>query len=304
MRALLILLLFLGGCQSKSPLNHFSGIAMTIPYHVTVGGKLSAEQRKEIESILAQVFEKTHHTFNNWNPDSEVSRFNHLPVGEKVVLSQELTDLLLLAKRVHTLSKGRFDPTVGKIAAAWKRSMSQGKIPHIDLPVGIDKLYIDEKGVWKGEEIELDLGGIAKGHAVDLLTSALLKSGYCNLYVEWGGEVRTLGLHPEGRKWIVAIKGIGIVEMGAEAMATSGNYEQRWSIDNTSYTHIIDPRTKRPLEVTQKSIASATVIAPTCAYADAVATALMLFETPEEAVAWAESLEDIKVWVGRGIHRL
>lgn len=268
---------------------------MTIPYRITVGESLSAKQKKEIDDIVSKVFEKTHCIFNNWNPHSEISKLNQAKVGEKIILSEELKELLMLAQKVYTLSQGRFDPTVGKLSHAWKT----GNLSAANYPIGMDKLKIVENTIWKEEEIDLDLGGIAKGHTVDLLVEALTKAGYNSLYVEWGGEIRTYGLHPEGRKWTIGIKGVGAVELDTSAIATSGNYEQMWMIENECYTHIIDPKTKKPLKVTSESIASATVVASSCALADAIATALMLFETPEEAVAWAGTLPDVKVWVAK-----
>lgn len=301
MRLFLLLFLFLlPGCDSKGPLTHFTGLAMTVPYRVTIGEPLSFQKKKQVEAKIQAVFEKTHQIYNNWNPHSEVSKLATLAAGEKISLSPELKDLLLLAKKIHLSSAGRFDPTVGLVAQIWKKALCEGKIPqNVDNEsVGFNLIHMEQDLFWKDHsQTSLDLGGIAKGAAVDLLTEELKKAGFDSLYVEWGGEIRTCGVHPEGRKWVVGIKGVATVELSNCALATSGNYEQFWHVEEKCFTHILDPRTKMPLLVLPHRIASATVMAKTCAEADAIATALMLFETPQEALAWAETLPDVQCWL-------
>ncbi|MFZ0566176.1 MAG: FAD:protein FMN transferase, partial [Chlamydiales bacterium] len=135
---------------------------------------------------------------------------------------------------------------------------------------------------------ELDVGGIAKGYAVDLLVERLEEAGFQSIYVEWGGEIRTKGFHPSGREWRVSLMGLDTLDLSNKSIAASGSCFQKWSVDNTSYTHIIDPQTKQPIKVTEYSITRVHVISQTCLQADALATALMLFNSTDEAEKWAE----------------
>ncbi|MBN4066634.1 FAD:protein FMN transferase [Simkania negevensis] len=120
-----------------------------------------------------------------------------------------------------------------------------------------------------------------------------------------GGEIRTQGSHPSGRRWRVSIRdarseadneGIATLEMDNQAIATSGDYLQNWSVKDDdatvhTYSHIINPKTLIPLKVEADRITSVTVVAPTCAMADGLATALMLFNNAAEAKKWAEALQ-------------
>ena len=141
-------------------------------------------------------------------------------------------------------------------------------------------------------EIYADLSGIAKGWAVDLIALRLREQGYDRFLVEVGGEVRSAGERAEGGAWRLAIespqpgsrKVQRIVELSGEAMATSGDYRNFYERHGRRYSHTIDPRTGRPVS---HSLASATVIHPRCAVADAWATAMMVLG-PEEGLRLAE----------------
>lgn len=275
---------------------------MTIPYEIKVGGKLSPERKKEAERIIQAGFSEINATFNNWNPLSEISQLSQLKSFTKKPISLKLKNLILLAQKVNLLSQGRFDPTVSPLSSLWKESLKKGKLPHEDSTImaslGCNKIHIESDLFWKeSDQTALDLGGIAKGYGVDIISEKLAENGFKNIFVEWGGEIRTIGPHPSGRKWKIAIRGVGIVEFQDCALATSGDYLQMWSVDGVKYTHIIDPRTKKPLIIRDHSIASTSVLAPTCAEADAIATALMLFDSSEEATHWISTLENVQCWI-------
>lgn len=280
---------------------------MTIPYHILIGDKVADEKKAQIEKIIAETFASVDRTFNNYNPESEISQLAQLKSGQTVLLSKELHHLLLLADKVHTLSCKRFDPTVAPLAKLWKDSLQAGHLPdpeklaQITPSVGWKHIHIDDEGFfWKEcSETSIDLGGIAKGYCVDKLVENLNEAGLQNTYVEWGGEIRTTGHHPTGRKWSIGIFGVTTIDLTNSSIATSGNYIQSWTVNGITYTHIIDPTTKEPLKVNEDSISSASVRGSTCAFADALATCLMLFPTSESAMQWAEQIPDIEVWIAK-----
>ncbi|MCB1212718.1 MAG: FAD:protein FMN transferase, partial [Chlamydiia bacterium] len=135
----------------------------------------------------------------------------------------------------------------------------------------------------------------------DLLVEGLTEMGYANIFVEWGGELRAYGHHPSGRPWMVAIRDAVSVDgenaksliqfpLEDSAIATSGNYLQQWRCEGRCYTHIINPLTGIPLEVTDQTPTSVTVLAQSCAEADAYATACMLFPSRNAATEWANAV--------------
>lgn len=309
----LLLFLFLvvfAGCQSKGPDNphHFYGTAMTMNYHIIIGSPLTKKESEKIKKAIDDTFSYIGETFNRYNPGSELSKINRGPKEELLQISSRMQDLLKQAEEVFMASQGRFDPTVLPLQLLWMEYLKEGKIPskeridHISQAVGWEKIELKAGHIKKGHDLlQLDLGGIAKGYAIDLLIDRLISFGYDNLFVEWGGEIRALGNHPEGRPWMVMISppndldpehAFEILPLVNEAVATSGDYLQYWETDEGRYCHILNPKTRAPLKRGADSIISVTVKAPTCALADALATAAMLFETKEEAKIWAESIKE------------
>jgi len=265
----------------------------------------SLQQKKEIETLITETFAEADTVYNNWNPQSEISQFNRLPAFQKKALSPLLVTLFQQVDLLTRLSEGRFDPTIDPLQRLWKASLQKGEIlsaeaiAAITPAVGWSHIHSEGSFYWKDHaQTAVDVGGIAKGYCMDLLIERLEEKGHHNAYVEWGGEVRTIGLHPAGRLWKVGIKGLGAVEMGNGSIATSGDYYQNWEVEGVTYFHIIDPRTATPLKQSPSSIATASVLAPTCTLADGLATTLMLFSTAEEASKWASSLENVQYWLG------
>jgi FAD:protein FMN transferase len=292
----LFFILFTLTCMSCNPSHaptRFEGVAMTIAYCVQIGDRLSDPEIATIEEIIRSTFSHIHQTYDNWNPDSEISKLNHLPANLQVALSLELASFLESVGEIVAQTEGRFDPTVEPLQQLWKKSLQQGALPSADSlaeltgAIGWDKIHVENGLFWKEHPLtRIDLGGIAKGYAVDLLAEQLAKAGYTQIYVEWGGEIRTLGLHPNHRPWKIGIRGLSSIDLTDAAIATSGSYIQNWSVGEVNYTHIIDPRTQEPLQ--NSPISSVSVIAPTCKEADAIATALMLFPSQETAKRWAK----------------
>ena len=135
-----------------------------------------------------------------------------------------------------------------------------------------------------------------KGFAVDCLLEKLWALGFSNTYVEWGGDIRASGEHPEGRPWNILLhffsKETEVFPLQDCALATSGDYEQIWETESGSYSHIIDPKSKQAIKRRSHSLAAVTVKAPNCALADALATACMTFSSAEEAHTWANKLTE------------
>ncbi len=253
-------------------------------------------RKGNVDAIIKKTFKQINQTFNNWNPKSEISKLNQLLEYQEIEISNELAAMLKRVGEIVEISGGRFDPTVAPLVHMWKTHLKNGEIPKNEQIealrpfIGWKNVHLEGNTFYKEHsETQIDLCGIAKGYAVDLLLERLGK----NSYVEWGGEIATSNRHPSGRLWRVKIFGGGIVEVEDKAVATSGTYIQKWQVQNKEYTHLIDPRTLQPL-LYGESLVSATVIGKSCMEADAFATTLMFFSTREEAERFAEQL-DIEV---------
>lgn len=317
LRSFILLLVFCFSCQSseaKRPKTVvFTDTAMTMDYRIIVGQPLSQNQKVFIQTLIKHTFQEIDTIYNKWNPLSELSTLNRLKAGETHSLSPELFEFLKKVDTLVRLTKGRFDPTIEPAQRLWKSYLNEGHIPppseiqKLKHSVGWDKISF-EKGLFskQADETCLDLGGIAKGLCVDLLVERLGAAGFPHVFVEWGGEIRSAGFHPEKRPWSIYISrledtdpshGIAYLNLIDQAIATSGDYLQFWTITEgakqTQYTHIFDSQTLSPLIVTKDSISSVSVMADSCVLADGLATAGLLFKTKDEFTQWAEEMSDI-----------
>ncbi|SPN73479.1 Thiamine biosynthesis lipoprotein ApbE precursor,thiamine biosynthesis lipoprotein ApbE,ApbE family [Chlamydia serpentis] len=270
---------------------------MTISYRIIIGKSLSVKEKRELSQQIRGCFHRINSIYNNWNPDSELSIINRAPAGIPITLSTELAGFLNEVDKIYKLSEGRFDPTLGHLKTLWILYLKRQVLP----PQAVWEEHYKEIG-WKHltfnfetksliknhPEVQLDLCGIVKGYAVDCLNE-ICKNVCPNNYVEWGGEIKTSGHHPSGRPWRVFSTATSeILDINNIGIATSGNDFQKWFINGKTYTHILDPQTGKPLELTTYPIQSVSVVHPSCTYADAIATILMTFTSKAEAKRWAE----------------
>lgn len=319
----LLLSFFVLGCSSEPQVKQttFSGNIMTIDYKIIVGANLESHQNEKIQQIIEETFDEVNSIYNKWNPYSELSQLNQLRQGTAVKISDKLESFLKQTDNLVSLTHGLFDPTIEPLQNLWKKHLSQGLLPddkeieQAAQAVGWNKIHVQNGYFFKDyDETSIDLGGIAKGFAVDLLVDRLVVAGYPDIFVEWGGEIKTSGMHPENRPWHIFISrledtnpghAIAHLDLQNQAIATSGDYLQNWTVkkdqESVTYFHVIDPKTGFPLEIKPGSIASVSVVANDCFVADAIATAFMLFQSAEEAEVWGESLKkvypELQFWI-------
>ncbi len=304
----------------------FSGEAMTMHYKIIVGAVLNQDEIHAIKDLIAATFNEVDQVYNKWNLNSEVSHLNRIKSGIKVQISPELQRLFNETQLIVELSEGRFDPTIEPLQRLWKINLQEGRTPSqeeieaIAPVIGWDKIHVVE-GVFSKDhdKTELDFGGIAKGLAIDLLVERFQQKGYRDLFVEWGGEIRAIGVHPEQRPWTVYISRFGdddpehaidTLFLNNQAIATSGDYLQNWSISSSpeenrgkiiTYFHIFDSETLHPLKISSTSIASVSVVAENCAFADGLATAVMLCPDHASAEAWVRGIivlyPNVSFWI-------
>ena len=218
--------------------------------------------------------------------DSELSSFNASPAGKIVELSSPLMEVLRRAMEISARSDGAFDVTCRPVLQLWKQAGKAGRLPDETAlrdalqRVGYTKIKLRETGAEKQTEgVSVDLGGIAKGYGIDRALEAIRDSGCEGGLVDVGGDIRCFGRSRSGRKWRIGIRNpfdprsekmLAVAALDDGAVCTSGNYFRFTEIDGRRYSHIVDPRTGRPVDAAP----SVTVVAPTAITADAWATAL------------------------------
>jgi thiamine biosynthesis lipoprotein len=216
-------------------------------------------------------------------------------------LSADAFAVFRLAQQVSAETNGAFDITVAPVVDAWgfgpgraQRVVGETEVAALERRVGWRMLTLDDSHATVAKarpDVRADLSGIAKGFAVDRAAQALEALGLADYMVEAGGEIRTRGRNAGGRPWQIAIErpdavpqqAFRIVPLSGLAMATSGDYRIYFERDGARYCHEIDPSTGCPI---RHGLASVTVVAQDCGYADAMATALIVLG-PEKGLALA-----------------
>ncbi|KAA5546332.1 (Na+)-NQR maturation NqrM [Roseiconus nitratireducens] len=266
---------------------------MGTTYMVKVAG---AEQLgdDEIRVGVDAELRRVNDQMSTYLKQSEISQFNESGSTDWFSVSPEFAQVVSAAQDIARRTEGAFDITVAPLVNAWSFGPGErtGSVPDPQMlkqlreRVGYQHLEVrsDPPAIRKSiPELQIDLSSIAKGHGVDRVVELLRSKGADSVFVEIGGEVRTIGDKPGG-PWRVGIQLPDAAQdtvmiahpmvPGTEAgnaMATSGDYRNYFVADGKRYSHTIDPRTGAPIE---HSLASVTVIAPTCMLADAWATAI------------------------------
>jgi len=239
---------------------------------------------------------------SHWRPDSLLSRFNRAEPGSAHVLPDAFAAVIEAAIAIARETDGAFDPSLGALVDLWGFGAGE-RLDHPPAAEAIDaarpatgwrRLRFDAvtRTLVQAGGVRLDLSGIAKGHAVDLLGARLSDLGLRDHLVEIGGELRASGNRPDGRPWRVAVQGVGAdapptgitIALRDQAVATSGDYLRYFDHDGQRYAHTIDPRDGRPVD---SGIASVTVVHADCLHADALATALTVMGA-DEGFSYAE----------------
>lgn len=245
--------------------------------------------------------------------DSEVGRLNALAAGESLVVSPETFHCLAQGVRIAELSGGAFDMTCRPLVALWKQAGQENRLPDDDVlrqtlaRVGWHRLKLDSavRSVTPTvDHMQVDLGGIAKGHALDLAAEAMRAAGATSGLVDVGGDVVAFGPRADGRPWRVGVKHpfqpglLCTLSLTDRAVATSGVQQRFNTIGGRRYSHIVDPRTGRPAE----EAPAVTVIAPDGLTADAWATAFSVLSVDEGlALLDRQPLPGVEVmWVRAG----
>ena len=285
----------------EPPTWRFSGSAFGTTYAVQVVPGASAEPSEAIERAIADKIETVNTHMSTYHSDSELSTLNRSDALSDSPLSAGLTEVLKEALRIHALSGGAFDVTIGPLVNAWGfgpevvTPPSEEALKAARAKVGSDKLSLDEQAetlTRKQQGLYIDLSAIAKGYAVDIIGEAIEGLGYSRYLVEIGGEVRARGDNAKGRPWSVGVErpdgGVQDVSESVPlpnlSIATSGNYRNVRLVDGKAVTHILDARTGEPVS---HGLGSVSVLHPSCMSADGLATALYVLG-PEEGLALAK----------------
>ena len=265
---------FLSAC-GKEPLYQEQGYVFGTLVEVSVYGENEAHAKQSVLSVMHE-FQRLHDLLHAWQP-SALSELNvAFAKGESSEAASELSSILMDAVQLSAQSDGLFNPAIGGMVKLWGFHANEFKptLPDENKLAALVSAHPQMSDIYfpvnpfpnsgKGERIgsrnivvQLDLGGYAKGYALDRAATLLKQQGIRNALINIGGNVLALGMHGS-RSWRVGIQHprqpgpIATLELhDDEAIGTSGDYQRYFMVDNKRYCHLIDPRNGRPVQGVQ-----------------------------------------------------
>ncbi len=296
-------------CAGKERADADSGYQMIMGTfaHVVAVAENTGTAKKCVRAALEEI-RRVDDLMSDYKSDSEISRVNSQGYEKAVNVSEDTYKVLQRSIEFSKMTGGAFDVTVGPLVALFRKAKenkvapSEEQIALAKSKVGFEKLKLDSENMtvqFSDDGMLLDLGGIAKGYAIDKAIEAAKRYGAIGAMVDIGGDVRCFGLPPEGREhWLIglqdpnsSIEGISggglrlVLKITNEAVATSGDYQQFVLIEGKRYSHIMDSKTGTSAE----RLSSVTIIAENATDADAFATAVSVMGA-EKGLALIERL--------------
>lgn len=293
-----LLLLSILACSSPSqPIVHLNGQTMGTTYnikYIVEDGVMPLSLQDDVDERLREI----NKLMSTYDTTSELSRFNQNRYTSAFEVSEETRLVVNEAIRLGQLSHGVLDVTVGPLVNLWgfgpthrpEVIPTDEEIQSVQEYVGLDKLTVTAKGLVKAHpQLYVDLSTIAKGYAVDQIAELLEAYSIHNYLVEIGGEMRVKGHKGDSDPWLIAIeKPVSteraiqkVVSIGDNAIATSGDYRNYYEQNGVRYSHLIDPRTGKPI---QHNTVAVTVVHPSSMTADGLATAF-------NVMGWDDAIE-------------
>ncbi len=261
----------------------------------------SSFSKQKLTHRIKNKLDELNHVFSTYKKNSEVSLFNAHLSTKPFHVSPALFDLVQMSLDLSKQTRGAFDITLAPLIDHFGFGHKKKKLSQNDFkiasslvdPLGYTNLILQKKNrmfIKKIKNLSINLSAIAKGYGVDQVCKELTLMGINNYFVEIGGEIKVRGKKKD-HLWSVGIQSpkkedkrpLQVVFLKDEAIATSGDYQNYFILDDKKYSHLIDPKTKKPVE---SLLSSVSVIAQTCALADGLATAFFVMGE-KQAYRWA-----------------
>ncbi len=250
--------------------------------------ELWAPNKQSAETITKRAYAEVRRLdqmMNPWNPDSDLSRLNRAGAEGPVAVPREIIDVVARAQHYSALSEGAFDITFATVGRHY--DYREGKAPTTEkiererIKLGYQHIQVDEQAgtiAFDQPALQIDLGGIAKGYAVDRVINMLAEAGVKSAVVSAGGDSRVLG-DLGGRSRIIGIRHprkkdefAALIPLSDTAISTSGDYERFFERDGVRYHHILDPGTGK----SASGVQSASVMTSLAIDSDALSTTVFV----------------------------
>ena len=295
-------------CSAVVSYSHFNTVSQMSSY-----GDITDEKFASYIEVVSNDLEYYHRLFDIYYEYSGVNNIRTINKNagiEPIKVDPALIDFLLYCKELFTLTKGKTNVMMGAVLKIWHDHREDAEydpgaatVPDMtalreaEKHTSIDSLVIDKEAgtVYISDPAaSLDVGAIGKGYATEKLYDKLVAMGADNVALNIGGNIRTIGVKPDGANWVIGLTNpdksssdfAARISFGSTACVTSGNYERYYVVNGVNYHHIIDPATLMPAEY----FSSVTIITEDSGLADALSTALFCMSY-EEGKSLVESLD-------------
>lgn len=252
--------------------------------YVEVWAETPVQGQLALKAVMAEM-ERINQLMSPYIETSELSLINASAGKQAMVISDEMFELLDKSVKISELTKGAFDVTFASVGYLYNYKESkrpdEATIASLLDAVNYKHIVLDKENKtvsFTNEKVKIDLGGIAKGHAVDNSISLLERMGILHGLVTAGGDTRLIG-DRRGKPWIVGIrdprnkeKQAVVMPLQNSAMSTSGDYERYFEEDGKRYHHILSPKTGK----STYDVQSVSIIGPSSTFNDALSTAVFV----------------------------
>ncbi len=287
-RSFVVMPLALAACGGGSQVIKVSGSTMGTHYTVVSLDATRRLDEVEVKAAIESALANVNRQMSNWDPSSEISQFNSKTDSAPVSISPALAEVMEAAEAVHTASGGRFDTTMGPLIELWGFGATGSTTMPSEAAIAAaqersghaNTVRVGQGSLQKVQpDAQVYLAAIGKGYGADQVGRTLEALGIVDYMVEIGGDLYASGRNSDGLPWQIGIEApaintrdvlqvVGVSNLG---LASSGDYRNYFEQDGQRFSHLIDPRTGRPVT---HNTAAATVLAENAMLADAWATAL------------------------------
>ncbi|KHE90230.1 MAG: FAD:protein FMN transferase [Candidatus Scalindua rubra] len=303
------------GQKQKLKLFKKAALSMGTVFELTI----YAADKYIAEKTFNDVFQETNrldYLMSNYKKESVLSELNKDAHTGPAECNKELADVIEQSLQYSEITDGAFDITIGPLMKKWGFFKKEGRIPDKEElaslleSVSYKNIIIEEKTIksllkdpitvktvhFKNADTQIDLGGIGKGYAVDMAAKVLKQNGINSALINFAGNIYTFGTPPGKDSWVIGLQHpreseglLGTFEIKDKAVSTSGDYEKFFTVEGKRYSHIIDPRTGKPVE----GIVSVTIVTDNATRADALSTGVFVLGL-EKGMALIEKLPDVE----------
>ena len=300
--------LLLGACERTPREVLLTGPAMGTTWTLRVVPEEVPAEPAALRELVQVTLDEVDLAMSTYRPDSAVSQFNASESTGWIEVPPALAGLVAQALQIGEATKGAFDITISPVVALWGFGSAAPRTqPPTDREIAAAQAATGQRHLAVQADppalrkalpgLTLDLDSIAPGYAVDLVAARLEAAGQRRYMIEIGGELRVRGRNAQGQGWRIGIERPDesgrsverVMQLEAGAVSTSGDYRDFFESAGIRYSHTLDPRSGRPVA---HGLASVTVLRPTAAEADGIATALTVLGPTEgfelaERMGWA-----------------